>query len=71
MSTAPSVAAGFSFAAATHSRHAASVSPSTGSTWMLAIASGFSSATCSISTPPCAESIPRCSLAARSSVNEA
>ena len=50
---------------------ASSLRPSTGSMWMRAIASGFSSATCSISTPPCADSIPRCSLAARSRVNDA
>ena len=54
MSTAPSTAFGLSFAASTHSRHAASLSPSTGSMWILAIASGFFSATLSISTPPCA-----------------
>jgi len=71
MSTAPSVAAGFNAAASTQARHCASVSPSTGSMWILAMASGFSSATCSISTPPWADSIPRWSLAARSSVNEA
>ena len=35
------------------------------------IASGFSSATVSISTPPCAESMPRCFFAERSSVNDA
>ena len=49
-------------------RAAGSVRPSTGSTWMRAMASGFSSATVSISTPPSAESMPRCFLAARSRV---
>ena len=71
MSTAPSFAAGLSPAASTQARQSASESPSTGFTWMRAIASGFSSATVSISTPPCAESMPRCSFAPRSSVNDA
>ena len=55
-------------AASTQARQACSDSPSTGSTWMRAMASGFSSATVSISTPPSADSIPRCCLAERSSV---
>ncbi len=59
MSTAPSVAFGFSFACSTHARQPASLNPSTGSTATLASASGLSSATCSISTPPCALSMPR------------
>ena len=44
------------------------VRPSTGSIQILAMASGFSTATVSISTPPWADSMPRCFLAARSSV---
>ena len=68
MSTAPSVAAGFRFAASTHARATGSVSPSTGSIQILAMASGFSSATASISTPPWADSMPRCFLAERSRV---
>src|SRR5215211_7109802 len=52
-------------------RSAASLRPSTGSTCKRAIASGASAATCSMSTPPRADSIPRSSLADRSSVNDA
>ena len=55
MSTAPSVAVGFRLAASTHARASASLSPSTGSIQILAMASGFSSATVSISTPPSAD----------------
>ena len=68
MSTVPSVAAGLSLAAATHARAASSVRPSTGSIQILAMASGSVSATASISTPPWADSIPRCFLAERSRV---
>ena len=64
----PSVASGFRLAASTHARAASSVRPSTGSIQILAMASGSDSATASISTPPCAESIPRCFLAERSRV---
>ena len=71
MSTVPSVAAGLRPAAATHWRAALSLRPSTGSIQTLAMASGFSAATASISTPPCAESMPRCFLAERSRVKEA
>ena len=59
---------GLSLAATTHSRQASSVSPSTGSIQILAMASGFVAATCSISTPPSADSMPRCFLAERSRV---
>ena len=68
MSTVPSVAAGLRWAAATHALAASSVSPSTGSIQILAMASGSVSATASISTPPWAESMPRCFLAERSRV---
>ena len=68
MSTAPSVACGLSLAASTQARACSSVSPSTGSTQILAMASGSSAATASISTPPWADSMPRCFLAERSSV---
>ena len=44
------------------------LSPSTGSIQILAMASGFSTATVSISTPPWADSMPRCFLAERSRV---
>ena len=70
-STVPSVAAGLSFARSTHSRATASLRPSTGSTCRRATASGSCAATCSMSTPPRADSSPRCSLADRSSVNDA
>ena len=68
MSTAPSVAAGLSLAAATAARAPPRLSPSTGSMCSLDDGVGVLSATVSISTPPSAESISRCFLAARSSV---
>ena len=71
MSTAPSTAFGLRFARCTHSRTVSSERPSAGLTWIFAIASGSFSATSSISTPPCAESIPRYCLAARSRVKDA
>src|ERR1700691_4584512 len=39
--------------------------PVTGSMWILAMASGLVSATSSISTPPSADSMPRCSFGGR------
>ena len=65
------VAAGFNFADSTHARQLAAFRPSTGSTSIRASASGLSTATCSISTPPWALNIPRYFLAARSRVNDA
>ena len=53
---------------ATQARATSSVRPSTGSTQILAMALGLSTATVSISTPPSADSMPRCFLAERSSV---
>ena len=66
MATVPSTAASGSAAAATQSRAVASSSPSTGSINILAMASGFSSATVSISTPPSLDAIRTGQLLARS-----
>ncbi len=49
-------------------RAASALSPSTGLMWSLTMASGAVAATSSMSTPPLADSISRCILAARSSV---
>ena len=45
--------------------------PSSGSTWSVAIASGSSSATCSMSIPPLVESITSGALAERSNTTDA
>jgi hypothetical protein len=71
MSAAPSSARSGSFASTQACRAVATSRPSTGSMCSFTMASGFDSATASISTPPSADSINRCFLAARSSVNDA
>ena len=64
MSTAPSVGVGVELGGLAPTAGPAPRSrPSTGSTWIRAMASGSSSATASMSTPPWAESMPRCCLA--------